>query len=73
MNKPSKDNLAAARAKLSGILVECPRGGDHKYCQLAEQRYLPSSEKFEWLMSLPVDELQNIYSSHCRCLKTKVY
>ncbi len=71
MDRPDRENFEAARAKLVGLLVECPMDPQHKGCPLSEKRSLPFSNKLDWLKSLPVHELQNIYSAHVNCLKTK--
>ena len=59
-------NLGVARTTLLGLVVECPQGSDGQ-CVLSEKRLLPFSAKFQWVQSLPPDELLNLYRRHCRC------
>jgi hypothetical protein len=66
-----KINPDSAKARLVELVIGCPRNDYSEHCQLYEKRLLPLAEKLDWLLSLPDDELVNIYNTHCECLEAK--
>jgi hypothetical protein len=73
METPEIDSIEAVRAKVVSLLIECPVEGNLDECPLHEKRSMSFYDKFEWLKSLPDDVLQNIYVSHCNCLKSNIF
>lgn len=60
---------AHLRARLVGLLFECPRGGNPEYCPLFHVRQLPVAKRYEWLKSLTLEQLKNGYIHHLCCLE----
>ena len=73
MNSSDSVSIEAVRAKVVSLIIQCPIDDNPTDCQIHEKRSLSFSEKFEWLKSLPETELQNMYLTHCECLKAKGY
>lgn len=61
----------SARARLVNLVIGCPRNDYSEACQLYTKRSLSLVKKHEWIMSLPDNELVDIYAKHCECLKIK--
>ncbi len=73
MISPDVENIEAVRAKVVSLIIECPTADNHNDCPLHAQRQRSFSDKFEWLKALPEADLQNIYLTHCECMKSKMY
>jgi hypothetical protein len=71
MNKADMNSPELVRTMLVGLTIECPQGDDPKVCPLHGMRQLSFSEKFEWVKSLPDNELFNTYFLHCKCLASR--
>ena len=61
----------SARAILVGLTVECPQGAKLETCPLLKKRQASFLERFNWVKSLADDEILDVFSAHCDCLKTK--
>ena len=64
-------NLTDQRTLLTGLLFECPLGGNPTDCQLCAIRQRPVSERLQYLRDLSDAEAERTYESHVCCLRQK--
>lgn len=60
------------RALLTGLVFECPVGGNPVDCQLCEIRQRAVADRLQYLRDLSDAEAERLYASHKRCLRDKV-
>ncbi len=66
----ANDVMRSARAKLSGLIVECPGGGNPVHCQLCEVRKtMDLRERYAWTKQLSDEEIIEICEKHDECAR----
>ena len=61
-------HLFNTRVYIMGLLVGCPYDSNPADCALHEMRQKPLQEREGWCNQLSDEEIQNIISTHKKCL-----
>ncbi len=65
-------DIKHVRAMLTGIIFECPLGGNPVDCMCHDLRKLPAGEKFAWIRAMSDEDCVALYRKHTHCLEMKV-
>ena len=68
---PDRKRPESTRTIVVGLIIRCPRDTEIESCPLPIERQLSFAEKYNWVKSLSDNDILDVFSSHCECLKNK--
>lgn len=71
MDELDIEGVGLVRSVLLGLTDGCPLGDDIRGCPIQERQRMSCADSFEWVRSLSVDELSELYLTHRECLKAR--